>query len=75
MGARRVIFHPGSASGSRSRQEITAYACSELKKIIQQADAAGFGEIILCPETMGKINQRGDLEDVLSVSYTHLIMK
>ncbi|SCJ20598.1 Probable endonuclease 4 [uncultured Clostridium sp.] len=67
MGARRVIFHPGSASGSRSRQEITAYACSELKKIIQQADAAGFGEIILCPETMGKINQLGDLEEVLSL--------
>lgn len=67
MGARRVIFHPGSASGGRSRREITAYACGELQKIIQKADAAGFSEIILCPETMGKINQLGDLEEVLSL--------
>ena len=28
----------------------------------------GYGDILLCPETMGKINQLGDLEEVLELS-------
>ena len=30
-------------------------------------DGAGFGHIALCPETMGKINQLGDLDEVLEL--------
>ena len=35
--------------------------------MIRACDEAGFGHIALCPETMGKINQLGDLEEVLEL--------
>ena len=31
----------------------------------------GFGHITLCPETMGKINQLGDLDEVLRLCQVH----
>ena len=33
----------------------------------RRCDEAGYGDILLCPETMGKINQLGDLEEVLAI--------
>ena len=30
-------------------------------------DAAGYGDCILCPETMGKVNQLGTLDEVLAL--------
>ncbi len=36
-------------------------------RAIAAADEAGFGDIALCPETMGKINQLGTLEEVLDL--------
>jgi len=64
LGAVRAVFHPGSALGG-TRGEILARAKAFLKEIIAQVDAAGFGGITLCPETMGKINQLGSLEEVI----------
>ena len=33
----------------------------------RRCDEGGYGDILLCPETMGKINQLGDLEEVLAI--------
>ena len=38
-----------------------------LKETIQEADTLGLGDIHICPETMGKINQLGTLEEVLEL--------
>ncbi len=35
--------------------------------MIRACDGQGFGDITLCPETMGKINQLGDLDEVLEL--------
>ena len=35
--------------------------------MIAACDGQGFGHIALCPETMGKINQLGDLDEVLEL--------
>ena len=35
--------------------------------IIAAVDAAGYGDCILCPETMGKVNQLGTLDEVLAL--------
>ena len=35
--------------------------------MIRSCDNQGYGAIALCPETMGKINQLGDLEEVLEL--------
>ena len=36
-------------------------------EVIRACDGEGYGHITLCPETMGKINQLGDLEEVLTL--------
>ena len=66
MGAKRVVFHPGGI-GKFSREAATAMALEMLPRIIARADEEGYGDIVLCPEVMGKINQLGNIEEVLQM--------
>ena len=66
LGGRRVIFHSGSC-GRQSREAALEKALDTLKRAQDALDEAGFAEIILCPETMGKIGQLGTLEEVLAL--------
>ncbi len=66
VGATRVIFHSGSCA-KISREEATVLAVETLNKAVEAYRAEGFGDIILCPETMGKINQLGSLEEVMAL--------
>ena len=66
MGARRVVIHSGALMG-RTRREALDIARRSLKEVIAACDDTGFGHLTLCPETMGKINQLGDLEEVLEL--------
>ncbi len=66
MGARRVVIHSGALM-KRTRREALDIAKKSLKEVAAACDGAGFGHIALCPETMGKINQLGDLDEVLEL--------
>ena len=66
MGAGRVVIHTGALM-KRSRREALDIARSSLMEVIRACDDQGFGHIALCPETMGKINQLGDLDEVLEL--------
>ena len=66
MGAGRVVIHSGALMG-RPRREALDIALRSLREVIAACDGAGFGHITLCPETMGKINQLGDLDEVLEL--------
>ena len=66
MGANRVIIHSGALM-KRSRREALDIAMRSLKHVISACDDMGFVHIALCPETMGKINQLGDLDEVLEL--------
>ena len=66
MGAGRVVIHTGALM-KRSRQEALSIAERSLKEVLAACDDAGFGHIALCPETMGKINQLGTLDEVLQL--------
>lgn len=66
MGATRVIIHSGALM-KRTRREAMDIARNSLKHVIAVCDDMGFGSIALCPETMGKINQLGDLDEVLEL--------
>lgn len=65
MGGERIVVHPGGLGGL-SRAEATALAAVTLRRAQQALDAEGLSAIRICPETMGKINQLGDLEEVLT---------
>lgn len=66
MGARRVVIHSGALMG-RTRRQAMEIALPALSAVLAACDDAGFGHIALCPETMGKINQLGDLDEVLEL--------
>ena len=66
MGAARVTVHTGALM-KRTRREALDIAIKSLKEVIAACDGEGFGHITLCPETMGKINQLGDLDEVLEL--------
>ena len=66
MGAGRIVVHSGALM-KRSRAEALETARRSLRAVLNACDEAGFGALTLCPETMGKINQLGDLDEVLEL--------
>ena len=70
MGATRVVIHSGALM-KRTREEAMNIALPFLKEIVAVCEDQGFGHITLCPETMGKINQLGDLDEVLRLCQVH----
>lgn len=66
MGAARVVVHTGAVM-KRSRREALDTALASLQEILKVWEGEGFSDITLCPETMGKINQLGDLDEVLEL--------
>lgn len=66
MGARRVVIHTGALM-KRTRREALEITTRSLKEVITRCDGEGYGHITLCPETMGKIGQLGDLDEVLEL--------
>ena len=66
MGAGRVIIHSGALM-KRTRREALEIALGSLQQVLRICDDGGYGQVTLCPETMGKINQLGDLDEVLEL--------
>ena len=66
VGARKIVVHSGSCS-KMTREEATELAKDTLKKAQERLDSEGLSEIIICPETMGKVNQLGTLDEVLTL--------
>ncbi|MGN0986147.1 MAG: TIM barrel protein [Candidatus Enterenecus sp.] len=66
MGAGRIIIHSGALM-KRTRREAQDIALRSIKEVVKACDDAGFAHLTLCPETMGKINQLGDLDEVLEL--------
>ncbi len=64
MGGDRIIVHTGSC-GKIPRDAALELACDTMKLSLDALDANGLSHIRICPETMGKINQLGDLNEVM----------
>ena len=66
MGAVRVVVHSGALM-KRTRRQALDIALPALREVLRACDGEGYGHIALCPETMGKINQLGDLDEVVEL--------
>ena len=66
MGAGRVVIHSGALM-KRTRRQAQDIALDTLREVIAACDDQGFEHIALCPETMGKLGQLGDLDEVLEL--------
>jgi deoxyribonuclease-4 len=66
VGAQRVVVHAGSCA-KLSREIALEYALETLKLARKTLDSQGLAHIVICPETMGKINQLGTVGEVLEL--------
>lgn len=64
MGADRVVFHPGVAG--TDREAAFQRICEALPLALEALAENGLEHITLCPETMGKISQIGDLDETIA---------
>ena len=65
LGGNRIVVHPGGLGG-RSREEATELATETLLRVQKALDDEGLSHVHICPEVMGKVNQLGTLEEVLT---------
>ena len=66
MGGNRIVVHTGSC-GKISREEALDLAKDTMRLSLEALDREGLGDIHICPETMGKVNQLGTLYEVLEL--------
>lgn len=66
LGAKKIVVHSGSCA-KMSRETALELAKDTLKKAQARLDEIGLPDIIICPETMGKINQLGTLSEVMEL--------
>lgn len=66
LGARKIVVHSGSCA-KMTREQALELAKDTLSKAQKMLDEEGLSHIIICPETMGKINQLGTLSEVIEL--------
>ena len=66
MGAKRIVVHAGSCS-KMPREQAVDLAIQTLQKSIHEADNMGYGDITICPETLGKVNQLGTVDEIIKM--------
>lgn len=66
MGATRVVVHTGALM-KRTRREALDVATASMVEVLKAWEGEGYAHIALCPETMGKLGQLGDLTEVLEL--------
>lgn len=66
LGVKKIVIHSGSCA-KISREMALEYAKDTLSKALVRLDDENLSDVIFCPETMGKINQLGTLEEVIEL--------
>lgn len=66
LGAKKIVVHSGSCA-KMTREQALALATDTLQRTQKRLDENGLSDVIICPETMGKINQLGTLSEVIEL--------
>ncbi len=66
FGGNRCVFHPGSPV-KLDRREAMTILLKAFEHIVQIKNDNGYKDLLLCPETMGKLAQLGDLEEIIEI--------
>ncbi len=66
MDAGRVVVHMGSGKDI-TRRNAMEISKQTIEKLLKEMDSNGLGDITICLETMGKINQMGTIEEVMEM--------
>lgn len=65
MGGDRVVVHVGAVMKAE-RREALLRAAEGLREALRRLDELGLGGVAICPETMGRPGQIGDLAETLA---------
>lgn len=60
------VFHPGSC-GKEPRSVAFGRLMSRMDKLLEKVYMAGYGNLYICPETMGKSQQLGSVQEVVEM--------
>lgn len=66
MNAGRIVVHMGAAKDI-TRRRAMEISFETVKRALNSLDESGFGDVAICLETMGKLNQMGTLEEVMEI--------
>ena len=66
LGGDRAVFHPGSPLGS-PRKEAMDRLLASMNAFMEEFYLGGYEDRYVCAETMGKINQLGDLDEIIEI--------
>ena len=66
LGGTRIVVHAGSAS-KISRSRAVELAKDTLIRAQKALDEAGMNDVVMCPETLGKVNQLGTVEEICAL--------
>ena len=68
MGGTRVVVHPGSANAPGGRAGALSLASAAMLRVLSMARERRLTDTVaICPELMGKMNQLGDLDEVITL--------
>ncbi len=70
FGGNRVVFHPATV-GKMTRADAVALAHKRMQLLADKIEQEGLAGYKFCPETMGKINQIGDVAEVVEFCKIH----
>lgn len=66
FGGKRCVFHVGSC-GKQPREEAFRLTKERIETLIKIVKESGYGDMILCPETMGKSMQIGTYKEIAEI--------
>ncbi|MTI80245.1 MAG: TIM barrel protein [Firmicutes bacterium] len=66
MGAVTVVMHPGGGA-KKDRNAAHQRIKTALEEVLEEVKAEGLEHIKIAPETMGKVNQMGSLDEILDL--------
>jgi len=67
IGADKVVFHVGWYGKEISRSDALECVSSALERILEKARQRDLNDILLAPETAGKVTQFGNLSEILKL--------
>ncbi len=66
LGGKRCVFHPGTC-GKMPREQAYDLLKERIKELVKRVKEAGYGDMYLCPETMGKSMQLGNYKEIAEI--------
>ena len=66
LGGNRCVVHPGSPS-KQSREVAMDRLITNFEKLAEIIILNKYDDCLICPETMGKVNQMGSIDDIMKL--------